>query len=1015
MADRWASSPNSSRSTTPVASNQSFARPVVCPVLVGRERAVAALSQLIDALATSASQALLISGDAGIGKSRLASEAKAYAGERGASVLGGSCFPQDQSYPFAPLIDLLRAHFSAGGGDLAPLASELHPLLPDLVPPPADPPSTPGTSPEQEKRRLFTALARLILRDAVQRPLVLVIEDLHWSDPASLEFLFFLLRQAASLPVLLIATYRGDEVGPALRDFLLQLDRARLAHELALAPLAPAEVEAMIQRIFDLRRPIRAEFVHALYTLTEGNPFFIEELLKSLVVAGDIRSADRTWDSQPLDALRLPRSVSDAVQRRVEQLGPDARRVLHLAAVAGRRFDFALLQRITSHGELDLLRLIKELIDLQLVVEESADQYVFRHALTQRSLYGGLLVRERQALHRTIAEALEQMRASPTDRLADLAYHYEAAGAWEQALGYAEQAGLHAQASFAPQAAVEQLTRALMAAERLQVAPAPRVYQARGRAYDMLGQFELAQADYERALEAARAAKDPAAEWQILLDIGMLWTGWDYAQSGGWFTRALDLATTLGDPRLRAHSLNRLGNWLINVGRTQEGLSTLHDALAAFEALGDTEGSAEAHERLAMASGMFGDTARAQRHYRQACELFRAQGNQRWLAYSLAASAGYASPGFSETVYSTLDSRETCRRRLQEAALLTRQIDWQAGQAFTAWNTGVHCASFGEFGDALAHVERARQLAEEIGHRQWIAGAHWACGVVFTTLLAPERAVAALETALPLARSLGSSFWANNSIAYLGRAYRMRGDLAGARALLAPALPPGGQAHNTQERRVVWAWGELLLAEGDAAGALGVAEELLASAPGAPQGQPIPALLKLRGEALLKLGQLGDAVVALEAAQQGARERGEQPLLWQIQAALGRAYHQLGRDADVQRALAAAGAVVVALAATLGDDALREQFLRAAGATLHEPAPPAPRRKPAEPGALTARERDVLVLIARGYSNRAIADALVFSEKTAERHVGNILGKLGYTSRAQAAAYAVQQGLVSAE
>ncbi|HEX9440839.1 MAG TPA: helix-turn-helix transcriptional regulator, partial [Roseiflexaceae bacterium] len=157
----------------------------------------------------------------------------------------------------------------------------------------------------------------------------------------------------------------------------------------------------------------------------------------------------------------------------------------------------------------------------------------------------------------------------------------------------------------------------------------------------------------------------------------------------------------------------------------------------------------------------------------------------------------------------------------------------------------------------------------------------------------------------------------------------------------------------------------------------------------------------------------GDAAVALEAARQGAQERGEQPLLWQIQAALGRAYRQLGRDTEAQHALSAASAVVVALAAAIADDELREQFLRMVGAAMHEPAPATTRRKFVDPDGLTARERAVIALIARGYSNRAIADALVISEKTAEGHVSSILSKLGYSSRAQAAAYAVQQGLLS--
>ena len=236
----------------------------------------------------------------------------------GASVTQGACFPQDQTCPFAPLLDLVRANFTDRAGDLAPFAHELYPLLPDLLPPPATVIPAPAADPEHEKRRLFVALAQLVLRDAARRPLVLIIEDLHWSDPASLDFLLFLARQAASMPVLLIGTYRSDEIGPALRHYLMQLDRTRQTHELVLAPLTPAEVETMIQRIFDLHRPIHAEFVNTLYTLTEGNPFFIEELLKALVVAGDIFIVDGKWDSKPIDPLRIPRSVQDAVQQRVE-------------------------------------------------------------------------------------------------------------------------------------------------------------------------------------------------------------------------------------------------------------------------------------------------------------------------------------------------------------------------------------------------------------------------------------------------------------------------------------------------------------------------------------------------------------------------------------------------------------------------------------------------------------------------------------------------------------------------
>ena len=154
-----------------------------------------------------------------------------------------------------------------------------------------------------------------------------------------------------------------------------------------------------------------------MYTLTEGNPFIIEELLKSLIEAGDIFDEQGRWKRKELRELHIPRSVRDAVQQRTAHLSESARQVLHLAAVAGRHFDFALLQELTQQDEAQLLRLIKELMAAQLVVEESAEQFAFRHALTRQAVSAQLLVRERKALHRTIAETFERRGAPGRSRL----------------------------------------------------------------------------------------------------------------------------------------------------------------------------------------------------------------------------------------------------------------------------------------------------------------------------------------------------------------------------------------------------------------------------------------------------------------------------------------------------------------------------------------------------------------------------------------------------------------------
>ncbi len=465
---------------------------VVCPVLVGRTARVEALTRLMEQARGGAGGVALLTGEAGVGKSRLAAEAEARAAAQGFTILTGRCFETDRAVPYAPLLDLLHSYWTrwpleeiaaafSPTPELVRLLPELQPLFPDL-------PSVPSLLPDQEKHRLFHALAQFFVRlTAVQNdrngrdnhrgqddrkgqgdhegqgdrkgsPLLVVVEDLQWGDEASLEFLLYLARNLAAQPVLLLLTCRSDETSPALNQLLLALDRERLAVELSLHRLSRGEVGEMLRAIFELQRPIRAEFLEAVYGLTEGNPFFVEELMKALIASGEIFYQDGAWDRRPLSELHTlrVRTVQAAVQQRMDQLSPPARQVLTLAAVAGRRFDFVLLQQLSQQSETELVKLIKELRAAQLVVEESADIFAFRHALTRQAVYGDLLARERKALHRVVAETMERAGASS---LADLAYHFYEAGEWSKAMDYAVRAGEQAQALYSPRTAVEHFTQ----------------------------------------------------------------------------------------------------------------------------------------------------------------------------------------------------------------------------------------------------------------------------------------------------------------------------------------------------------------------------------------------------------------------------------------------------------------------------------------------------------------------------------------------------------------------------
>jgi DNA-binding CsgD family transcriptional regulator len=248
--------------------------------------------------------------------------------------------------------------------------------------------------------------------------------------------------------------------------------------------------------------------------------------------------------------------------------------------------------------------------------------------------------------------------------------------------------------------------------------------------------------------------------------------------------------------------------------------------------------------------------------------------------------------------------------------------------------------------------------------------------------------------------------------AYQALAYLLEGKLKQAEAALKSVMPRDQEPRTLTERRLTWVWGELALAQGEPHLALQIAERLIASAPGELHTQPIPRLLKLKGEALVALKRPSEAVEALEGAKRGALERRETPLLWQIHRSLGRVYQSLKHEQEARDALVAAREAIESLAQTIDDAELREHFRQTALASLPKAKPISPRRAvAAQFGGLTAREREVATLIARGKTNREIADLLVISERTAEGHVNNILGKLGFTSRAQIAAWVVEQGL----
>jgi DNA-binding CsgD family transcriptional regulator len=996
--------------------------------LIGRDAELKQLQRVMDVVRGGQGQVLLISGEAGIGKSRLIAEMKRIVVEtrHSASLHTGRCYEQDRALPYAPLIDLLRAQTSEVFRDLRGLPP-LARLLPELGEAPA------AGEPEQDKRRLFEALAEALIPNPIPTPSpsakrggehVVVIEDVHWADEASLEMLLYLARRIGSRPVVLALTYRGDEAGPSLERFLAALDRERLATEVTLRRFDPAETAALIRATFDLPRAPQADFLKAIHELTDGNPFFIEEVLKSFVAVGEIFELGGQWGRKPLSQMRVPRTVQAAVRGRMEQLDAEAQRLLAVAAVAGQRWDFAVLQHLTGHDEAMLIRHVKAMIAAQLVAEESADVFTFRHALTRQVIYTSLLTRERAGLHSAIGEALEQLYSHRLDaRMADtlatlsasLAHHFYEAGAWEKTAAYARRAAEHAQRLGAPRAASEHWTRAIEAEENLGIKPQPELRRARGQAHETLGQFDAARDDVSQALADALNASDARMAWQCLLDLGFLYTSRDFHVAHDYFDRALDIARSLNDPVVLAHTLNRAGNWHVNCEQPGEGEQLHREALALFEELQDQHGIAATLDLLAGALFLGGDLPAGMAHYAQAAERFRALNDRRGL------SSGLVWLTHRATMLNTMLAiapAVDCARMGEEAIDLARQIDWRPGESFAMVVLGMCCARQGDYDRALSLMREGIDIARDIAHAQGLIVGMFGLGATYLDLLALPEAQRVLTEGLALTRPVNIPFGDRLYSALLALTFVAQGEFAKAKSALDDVigvLPNEMPSRPTLAQRLCWlARAELAIATGNPSDALVIVDTLIDLAKHTASGEAFaePHLLKLRGDALAALGRTEDAEAALQDALRAAEFQGARPVLWRVHVAQGRLYQARSQRTEAEAYFSAARAMIEALAGTMPDASLSQAFLHNALASI--PAAPALtplRAAKLEHDGLTEREREVAALVARGLSNREIGKALSISQRTAGAHVGNILAKLGFTTRAQIAAWATARGL----
>jgi len=773
---------------------------------IGREQELNEARDVWGKAAGGQGQTLLISGEPGIGKTRLMRELATHVEVTGGRVLIGTCYAEGGA-PYAPFAQIVRRTLGKGGqnghplpefvlADLLSLAPDLKPYYPELSP-------NPALEPQAEQQRLFENVVAFCGTLSEDNPVLLVLDDAHWADSGSLSMLRHLARRTRRNRLLLMATYREVELNESrpFHEVMLDLNRERLATRLKLARLTREETQALLAAIFE--EEITSDFLDGIYRETEGNPFFIEEVCKTLVEEGKLYFENGSWHRPSMDELEIPQSVRVAIQSRITTMPEQFQETLRLAAILGREFDYDTLAKASEVSEDALIEVLEAAEHAQLIEEVSGKggvTFSFLHALIPATLEESVHTLRRRKLHRQAAAAIESLR--PEDHEA-LAYHYGEAGDDVKALSYYTQAGEAAARAYANREA-ESHFRAALNLVKTEAQRAPLLAQL-GLAQSHQARFEEAIETWKSAIgilessgEAERVAWCYARSARAAWEAGDFPRGLDLAKQGmsavasagesaeiadllheaarayhfngieaegvPLSRRALEIAERQGAIKIQVEAL---ATWaLFDSTPTDDAIASLERAVELAKANQLPEQEGRAHNNLALFLGVFrGDPAAARERLRQATQLAQRTGQ---VASELFYRSNEASWAISQGDLLYAEAEITRLSGLSEQASLSGT----AGLGFRRLEAELWRAR----GQLEAAIERYREVqtqAREGGLLQDVWSTNTSLGEVLIETGGLDEAQATLLEALTVGDKIGVPGWAR---LLMSRLHARRGD-----------------------------------------------------------------------------------------------------------------------------------------------------------------------------------------------------------------------------------------------
>ena len=868
--------------------------------LVGRGREMAALWDCFEKARAGQGQMVFIVGEPGIGKSRLVYELRRRVGNR-AGWLEGRCVSLGQSIPFHPMIDLLRRRLGLEDGDdettvaskveggILPLGEDLQPTLPYvrylLGLDPGDT-AISRMDPQERRGELFDALRRLLLREAERRPQVMVYEDIHWTDKATEEYLTRIADSLPASPVLLVLTCRPGYSHPfGERSYQSRIvpgalstgDSMAMARTMLVAERLPDGLQSLIAR------------------KAEGNPFFVEELIKSLREAGSIRADGDGWvlTERPEDLI-VPDTIQDVIAARIDRLPEASKRVLQGASVIGRQFSRRLLERIVDLGTRIEARL-RELMALELIYETRVfpdSEYTFKHALTQEVAYGSLLVLRRKELHRLIAVAIEDLHADRlTEQYEVLAHHFEKAETWDRALDYLMKAADKAARGSASRDAIALYDAAEAMADRprdsVPVDVRMAIHRGRAELYALVSDFARARAEWQEVLRLARRTGDLHAEGGALVAMGQAsCLNHKFGQALEDSRQATEIARTIDAPSIHAGSLLNEGFVQLVTGRLTEAWTTFDQTLLLSRQANDRISEATALVFVAELESWEGHYARAAQVYDEGIQLGRAH-NALIPVFEGVFMAGVnlTGQGAYDRALAVLEDGLALVERVGDENYTPRYLN----------SLGWLCMECGDLDRARELNQRAAEGGRKRGDHESFANAELNLGDL-----------ALLNGDLPLARD------------YLVGVHRLVED---------PATSEWMRWRYSIH--LFASLGELALAQGDLAAARAHADECLERATRTRSRKYLVKGWRLRGEIATARRMWEDAESALHEALAVAEAIGNPTQLWKTYKAFGELHSERRAGERARRAYLASRDVIERVKSRLHDPQLCASLERA--------------------------------------------------------------------------------------